>query len=95
MNNKQTIADQLGWCNTTRVRLEDFEHAIASVANGYDAITDELKNTAIFGEFLRQVEQRQDAFRSEMKQLRQQLHTENLAYVNKQSDRLAKELGDL
>lgn len=95
MSNKQTIDDQLGWCNTTRRRLEDFEHTIVSVANGYDTITDELKNTAVFGEFLRKVEQRQEAFRSEMKQLRQQLHAENLAYVNKQSDRLTQELGDI
>ncbi|PID47763.1 MAG: hypothetical protein CSB47_00195 [Proteobacteria bacterium] len=95
MSGKDSIANQLGWCNSTRSRIEEFEQTIISVANGYDAITNELRNTTVFGEFLSKVEQRQEAFRGETKQLLAQLQQDNLNYVNKQSDRLQKELGEL
>ncbi|MDP8174059.1 hypothetical protein [Phocoenobacter skyensis] len=95
MSYKQTIEDQLAWCNTTRDRLDEFEYAIISVANGYDSITDELKNTPVFGEFIKQVEYRQEMFRGEMKTLLQQVHTENKAYVDKQSKRLSQELSNV
>ncbi|PID47890.1 MAG: hypothetical protein CR967_02770 [Proteobacteria bacterium] len=94
MSYKQTIQDQLAWCNTTRYRLDEFEHAIISVANGYDSITDELKNTNVFGEFIKQVEYRQEMFRGEMKKLLQQVYAENKAYIDKQSDRLQQELAN-
>lgn len=92
---KDSIANQLGWCNTTRTRIEEFEQMIVSVANSYDAITEALHNTSVFGEFQSKIEQRQAAFREEMNKLVIQLRQDNLAYVNKQSDRLTKELGEL
>lgn len=92
---KDSIANQLGWCNSTRVRIEEFEQMIVSVANSYDAITETLQNTSVFGEFQGKIEYRQEAFRDEMKKLLAQLHQDNLAYVNKQSDRLQEELSNL
>ncbi|MBS9783389.1 MAG: hypothetical protein KGV46_02425 [Pasteurella sp.] len=95
MSERDSIANQLGWCNSTRARIEEFEHAIISVANSYDAITDELQNTSVFGEFQKKIEVRQHEFREEMKKLMVQLRQENLDYVNKQSDRLQQELSNL
>lgn len=92
---KDSIANQLGWCNTTRTRIEEFEQMIISVANSYDAITATLQNTSVFAEFQSKSELRQMAFREEMKKLVIQLRQDNLAYVNKQSDRLQEELANL
>ncbi len=95
MSKKDSIETQLAWCNSTRVKIEEFEHAIISIANSYDTITNELGNTSVFGEFQSKIHIRQEAFREEMKKLRIQLHQENLDYVNKQSQRLQQELANL
>ncbi len=95
MSEKDSIANQLGWCNSTRARIEEFEQTIVGVANSYDAITNELRSTSVFGEFQSKIHIRQEAFREEMKKLLIQLHQENLDYVNKQSQRLQQELAAL
>lgn len=92
---KDSINNQLKWCEQAVKDIKEFEKMIISVANSYDAITKALQNTSVFGEFQNKIEQRQVAFREEMKKLIIQLRQENLAYVNKQSDRLSQELNHL
>lgn len=92
---RDSINNQLKWCKQAVKDIKEFEDMIISVSNSYDAITETLQNTSVFAEFQSKIELRQTAFREEMKKLVIQLRQDNLAYVNKQSDRLAKELGEI
>ena len=92
MSDTQTMADQLGWCITTKDALKELEQSLYRVANDYDATVETLRATRVFNEYAAVVEQRQEHFRESVRDLLSSIQNDNLAYINKQSARIQQEL---
>lgn len=95
MSDTQTLADQLGWCVSTKDALQELEYSLYTVANGYDATIAALQGTRVFNEYVAIVHPRQQAFRQSARELLSRIQNDNLDYINKQSERIRQELQKL
>ena len=85
MNDSQTLANQLGWCITTKDYLANLNTETRYVAKQYETMVDWLKQHNYIGELLPQIEQMQQEFQESCDDLMTHVESEHLAYIENQS----------
>lgn len=84
-NEPQSLANQLGWCITTRDYLEDLNGEIAHIARQYENSVDFLRTHGYLGELLNEISAMQDEFQIKAEELIKHINNEHLSYINAQS----------
>lgn len=81
----QSLANQLGWCITTRDYLEDLSGEIAHIARQYENSVDFLRSHGYLAELLKEISVLPDEFKQETDELVKHINNEHLSYINAQS----------
>ena len=95
MTTNQSLADQLGWCITTKDYLNDLNHDLSHVAGQYERLVDEIKQQQYLAELLTQIEAMQQEFQQQADELIRHMEGEHLAYIDNQSRILQGSLAGL
>jgi DNA-binding FrmR family transcriptional regulator len=95
MSTTQSLADQLGWCITTKDYLNDLDQELGYVAGQYERLVDELKQQHYLTELLTQIEAMQQEFQRQADDLIRHVEAEHLAYIDNQSRIVQGSLGGL
>lgn len=85
MSNIQSLADQLGWCVSTKGYLNDLNAELRFVANNYDHMTENLRSGGYMNEFLQDIQQMQIEFQQASDALTRYIETEHLEYIDQKS----------
>lgn len=89
------LADQLGWCITTKDYLNDLIDEIESTGKAYENMIDELKQNGYFGDIATPLIQNQLQFQSEVESLKNYVADEHLDYIQQQADAVSATLRKL
>ena len=84
-NNLQSLANQIGWCRTTKDYLIGLNGELHSVATNYQTILDELRSRGYMADLLPQIEEMNREFQEISSDLIGHIEREHLAYIEKQS----------
>jgi hypothetical protein len=95
MNDTQSLANQLGWCITTKDYLNNLNTETRYVANQYEAMVDMLKKSNYLAELLPQIQQMQQEFQESTDDLIKHIESEHLAYIENQSKSVQSILSNL
>lgn len=89
---KSSLADQLGWCITTKDALRDFNHSCVSAANSVDVVLRILRSSS-FVECSWTLEVEYPSFQDARCQLFQQINDVDAPYIQKEIEKLREVLG--
>lgn len=81
----QSLANQIGWCRTTKDYLIGLNGELHSVATNYQTTVDELRNQGYMADLLPQIEQMNREFQELSADLTGHIEQEHLAYIETQS----------
>lgn len=84
-DNLQSLANQIGWCRTTKDYLIGLNGELHSVATNYQNTLDELRNRGYMADLLPQIEEMNREFQEISGDLIGHIEREHLAYIDKQS----------
>ena len=84
-SNIQSLANQLGWCKTSKDYLIGLNNKLHSVSNEYQVTVDELRNKGYMADLLPQIEEMNREFQEISSELMGHIEQEHLAYIEKQS----------
>jgi lipopolysaccharide biosynthesis regulator YciM len=85
-NEPQSLANQLGWCITTRDYLEDLNGEVNHIARQYENSVDFLRTHGYFAELLAEISKMHDEFQIKADELVRHINNEHLSYINAQSN---------
>ena len=91
-NSSQSLANQLGWCSTTRHYLEDLGADIRHVGQIYDQTISDMASADYFDEYLKQLIPLCEEFNARAEDTVRHIDDVHVAYVNRQSDTVRAEL---
>jgi len=89
------LADQLGWCITTKDYLNDLIDEIESTGKAYEDMIDELKQNGYFGDIAEPLIRNQQQFQKEVDSLKKYVADEHLDYIQQQADSVSATLRKL
>jgi hypothetical protein len=92
MSNPQNLADQLGWCNTTRHYLEDLQADIRHVARAYFQTVEDLGGDQYLLELQQRLIPLRDEFNQRAEAACRHIADAHIEYVNQQSDSVSDQL---
>jgi len=92
MADTQRLADQLGWCITTKDYLNNLDNELRHIASQYQHTVDELKQHGYMADLLPRIEQLNETFQNETQALIRYVEEEHLAYIDKQSRSIGETL---
>jgi hypothetical protein len=95
MNDTQSLANQLGWCITTKDYLNNLNSETRYVAKQYEAMVDMLKQSNYLAELLPQIQQMQQEFQESTDDLIKHIESEHLAYIENQNKSIQSILSNL
>ncbi len=95
MNDTQSLANQLGWCITTKDYLNNLNAEMRYVANQYEELVLMLKQQQYFAELLNTMQIMQQEFQNSTNDLIKHIETEHLAYIEEQSKQIRAVLSEL
>jgi len=81
----QSLANQIGWCRTTKDYLIGLNDEFYSVAKNYQDIVDELRSQGYMADLLPQIEEMNREFTESSSDLIGHIEREHLAYIENQS----------
>jgi len=84
-NNTQSLANQLGWCRTSKDYLIGLSNKLHSVSSEYQSTVDDLRNRGYMADLLPQIEEMNREFQELSSDLIGHIEKEHLAYIEKQS----------
>ena len=84
MKQTQSLANQLGWCITTKNHLIELNGDIAQISKQYDEMITNLRQRNYLDELLLQTQKMQQEFQKETGDLIQHIEREHLEYIDKQ-----------
>ncbi len=87
-----SLADQLGWCITTKDYLNNLNKELLFVSSRYEEAVSELGRLGYLQEMLPQMQNMQRDFESEVSNLVSHIEGEHLAYVDKQSQAIVAQM---
>jgi hypothetical protein len=87
-----SLADQLGWCITTKDHLNNLNSELKYVAQYYNDGIDNLKSWGYFEEKLPHLEQLSNDFEQEINELIGYIENDHLEYVDRQSQAILAQL---
>ncbi len=85
MKNTQSLANQLGWCITTKNHLIELNGELAQVSKQYDEMVSNLRQRNYLSELLLQTQKMQQEFQKETNDLIKHIEREHLEYLDKQA----------
>lgn len=85
MADMQELADQLGWCITSKDFLNELNAEIRFVANRYASTVESLAEGGYMGELLSHIQFMQQEFEESTDVLIRYIESEHLEYIDKQS----------
>jgi hypothetical protein len=90
-----SLADQLGWCITTKDYLNNLNAELKYVSNSYLNFADELKNSGYLEEMLLNLnlDILTQEFEEEIDKLIQYIENDHLDYIDKQSQTIQGHMG--
>lgn len=92
MSNQQNLADQLGWCNTTRHYLQDLQNDIRHVARIYAQTVEDLRGDQYLLELLNRLSPLRDEFYNRAEATVCHIDDVHIDYVDQQSDSISNQL---
>lgn len=90
--NAQNLADQLGWCNTTRHHLEDLQSDIRHVARQYYQTIEGLRGDQYLLELLNRLVPVCEEFNRRAEATYRHIDDVHIDYVNQQADSISTHL---
>ncbi len=93
--NVQNLADQLGWCNTTRHYLEDLQHDIQHVARMYYQTLDGLRSDQYLLELFNRLVPICEEFSRRAEATVRHIDDAHIDYVIQQADSLSTQLSEI
>lgn len=95
MDNKQSLANQLGWSITTKDHLNELSGEIRYISKSYQNSVEWLKENQYLKELQPQIEQMQQEFQTATDDLVRHIESEHLAYIDTQSRNIQLILNDI
>jgi G:T/U-mismatch repair DNA glycosylase len=95
MNDTQSLANQLGWCITTKDYLNNLNAETRYAEKQYEAMVDMLKQSNYLAELLPQIQQMQQEFQESTDDLIKHIEDEHLTYIESQSKSIQNILSSL
>lgn len=95
MNDTQSLANQLGWCITTKDYLNKKNAEMRYVANQYENLVLMLKQQQYLAELLTPMQLMQQEFENSTNDLIKHIELEHLAYIEEQSKQIRAVLSEL
>ena len=89
------LADQLGWCITTKDYLNDLIDEIEGTGKAYEDMIDELKQNGYFGDISEPLIRNQQQFQNEVESFKKYVADEHLDYIQQQADSVSATLKNL
>ena len=83
-DNLQSLANQLGWCITTKDYLNNLINEFNYLENKYKTMVDELKSMGYMADLLTQIQKMNEELQEVSSDLKKHIY-EHLAYIEKQS----------
>lgn len=85
-DNLQSLANQIGWCKTTKNYLITLNDELRSVSENYQTTLDKLTSRGYMSDLLPQLQQMKKEFHESSNDLIGHIEHEHLAYIEKQSE---------
>lgn len=90
-----SLADQLGWCITTKDYLNNLNSEMLYVANRYTDMVEQLQSTGYMNDLLPMIQNLNNEFDKEIKELVKYIEGEHIAYIQKQSSAVSDQINKL
>lgn len=84
-----SLADQLGWCITTKDYLNNLNAEMIYVGNQYESMVAQLTSSGYMQDLLPMIESMKHEFHHEVRHLIKYIEDEHLAYIHTQSSAIA------
>lgn len=84
--NLQSLANQVGWCKTTKDYLITLNDELRLVSTSYENTLNELTSRGYMSDLLPQLQQMKKEFHESSNDLIGHIEYEHLAYIEKQSE---------
>ena len=88
-----SLADQLGWCITTKDYLNDLNSELKYISNSYNEAVDELREYGYLEEMLPNLQQLSQEFEDEINKIITYIENDHLDYIDKQSQTIRANMG--
>ena len=88
-----SLANQLGWCITTKDYLNNLNSELKYVANSYLEAVDELREYGYLEEMLPHLENLNQEFEEKVNKLIAYIENDHLDYIDKQSQVIQSKMG--
>ena len=88
----QQLADQLGWCITTKDFLNELNGELKYVSMQYEQMVESLEAGNYLQEMLKQIRFMQEEFKNETDSLIEYIESDHLDYIDKQSQKVQSQL---
>ena len=93
--NPNSLADQLGWCITTKDYLNNLNSEMLYVKNQYQNMVTNLRSSGYMSDLLPMIENMSTDFDTEINALVKYIQDEHLAYIQVQADATASAINTL
>lgn len=93
--NANSLADQLGWCITTKDYLNNLNSEMLYVKNQYQNMVTNLRSSGYMSDLLPMIENMSTDFDTEINALVKYIQDEHLAYIQAQADATASAINTL
>jgi len=90
-----SLADQLGWCITTKDYLNNLNSEMLYVSNQYTNMVEQLQSTGYMRDLLPMIQNLNYEFDKEIKEIVKYIEGEHLAYIQKQSSGVSDQINKL
>lgn len=90
-----SLADQLGWCITTKDYLNNLNSEMLYVANRYTDMVEQLQSTGYMNDLLPMIQNLNNEFDKEIKEIVKYIEGEHIAYIQKQSSAVSDQINKL
>jgi hypothetical protein len=93
--NPNSLANQLGWCITTKDYLNNLNSELLFTKNRYENMVADLRSTGYMSDLLPMIENMNADFGEEINELIKYIQDEHLAYIQIQADATASAINTL
>lgn len=92
MSNPQNLADQLGWCNTTRHHLQDLQGDIRHVERVFIESLAQMRGDQYLNELLARLQPLCNEFGARAQATVQHVEDSHISYVDQQANSVSNQL---
>lgn len=90
-----SLADQLGWCITTKDYLNNLNAEMLYVANQYNNMVEQLQSTGYMNDLLPMIVNLSSEFQKEINDIVKYVEGEHISYIQKQASAVSDQINKL